>query len=138
MDVVGHANEIIGLNNEIKSLRSLLKEKNARFIELKETLDCWLEKTGQTTVPHNGQILYRVTKKTACRLTKDEKTKNALEVLQSLGVRDCKLVLEKLKEAQKGEMEERTEVKIDNEKDYHIKQQRKSRKERARSGRSGR
>jgi len=121
MDTIGIAEEISVLKQDISKLSKLLKEKRNRLIELNEQLDVWLKKTGETAVKHKGIVIYTITKDKPTRLTKQEKEENAKDFLTSIGVSDAKYVLEKLKEVQKGEPEEVSEILVDDEKTYEKK-----------------
>ena len=126
MDTVGCASEIVKLNIEIKNLSAELKLKRDRISKLKSSLDIWLDKMGKNEVKHNDQVIYRTTKPRPSKLTKQEKEKNAILYLQSIGISDCKYVLEKLKEVQQGDEEEITNIQVDDEKTYETKMKRKT------------
>lgn len=118
MDIIGCAREIKAIQGEIKILRDTLKHKNSRLYELQDLLDTWLEKTGRNEVQNGDEIIYRITKPSTVRLKKEEKEQNLVEVLASMGIRDGKYVLEKLKEAQRGPVQEVPYVRIDSQKEY--------------------
>lgn len=128
MDTVGYATEIDILSAQVSRLASELKNKRKRLLELREALDAWLTRTGEPAVRHNGKVIYKMTKEKPSRLTKQEKDANSLEYLQSIGISDPKYVLEKLKEVQKGEVEEITQVCIDDEKTYEKKMEKEKKK----------
>ena len=125
MDTIGCANEINALDSEIKTLNASLKEKRIRLLELQECLNTWLERTGETAIKSNGKVIYKITQPKSSRLSKKEKDENALGFLQSIGVSDAKYVLEKLKDVQRGDVEEISKICIDDQKTYEKKMQKK-------------
>lgn len=138
MDTIGCADEINTLNDEIKLLSKTLKDKRNRLFELREGLDVWLQKTGESAVRHKGKVIYKITKTKTTALNKKEKEQNAIEFLQSIGVSDTKYVLEKLKEVQKGDSEDITQICIDDEMTYKKKMDRERKRTQKKSQRGGR
>lgn len=128
MDTIGCADEINMLDIEVKQLSKILKDKRERLNELRDGLNIWLERTGENVVRHNGKVIYKITKPKSSKLTKQEKEDNAREYLTSIGVSDPKYVLEKLKEVQRGDPEEYTQILIDDEKTYEKKMEREKKK----------
>lgn len=128
MDTIGCAEEIDILDVEIKQLSRILKEKRERISELRDGLNTWLEKTGENAVKHKGKVIYKITRPKPSKLTKKEKEENAMEFLSSIGVSDSKYVLEKLKDVQRGDPEEHTQIFIDDEKTYQKKMEREKKK----------
>lgn len=130
MDLIGLANEITILKKDIDLLQSTIKDKKIRLNELKDILDTWLDKIGRKEVTHNDQVLYKRIQPKPERLTKEEKEEKKTEILQSLGIRDCKLVLDKLKNAEKGELRENSQIVIESKKKYEQRIERERRKSR--------
>lgn len=121
MDTVGCVNEISALTTEITSLSKSLKQKKERLSELQTIFDTWLKKTGRTEVEYNGKVIYRITKPKTIRLKKSEKDEKLIELLENFGITDCKYALEKIKQVQKGDAEETTQICIDDKQTYEKK-----------------
>ena len=135
MDTIGCADEINILDAEVKQLSKILREKRERLNELRDGLNVWLEKTGENVVKHKGKVIYKITTPKPSKLTKKEKEDNAREYLTSIGVSDSKYVLEKLKEVQRGDPEDYTQILIDDEKTYEKKMEREKKKQTKKSKR---
>jgi len=128
MDTIGYANEIDVLSAQVSRLSKDLQTKRKRLVELRDALDTWLTRTGESAVRHNGKVIYKITKEKPSKLTKKEKESNTIEYLQSIGISDAKYVLEKLKEVQRGEPEETSQVCIEDEDKYEKKMQKEKKK----------
>lgn len=108
--------ELRNLNIEITRLKSTLKQLEEKSNTLLNGVQNYLKLTNQQSISIGDFKIEATMKKKRERKKKVEKEQDVIQVLQNNGVRDAKRLVGQIFDSMKGEMKEKSVVKIDTNK----------------------
>jgi hypothetical protein len=109
-------NKMIELRNiklEMDRLKLTLKDLTSKSNQIQETIHKYLIDNNQKSITYLDLKIEATVKKKRERKTKGIKEKDAVQVLQSAGIRDAKRLYYQMVESMKGEVVEQSTVKVE-------------------------
>lgn len=103
MSIQGDLNELSGIEQELKSLRSRTKALNQRKKEITARVTAYIRSKDLPGVKHQGTAILLEEKTARAPKGKKQREKDAMGVLERHGIRNPEMVLQELMDARKGE-----------------------------------